>query len=143
MPFHYSQNELHTKYELETIYLRSSTTKQSSSAFIFRGLVMIVRLAVVLIFLNNDIVKFLVSSRKRKTLREVTNRKMHLFRRLISWRPLQNTNSRNSHLKSMKHRRDILYHFACVLSPASEPLPNLTMKSLESVSAHWDDIRYK
>ena len=84
MPFHFSQNELHTKYELKTIYLRSSKTKQSSSAFIFRGLVMVVRLAVVLIFLNNDKVKFLVSSLKRKTLHEVTNRKMHLFRRLIS-----------------------------------------------------------
>ena len=43
----------------------------------------------------------------------------------------------------MKHWRDILYHFACVLSPAYEPLPNLTMKSLESVSAHWDDLGYK
>ena len=37
------------KYELRTMYLRRSTTEHSFSAFIFRGLVMVVSFALVIL----------------------------------------------------------------------------------------------
>ena len=84
------------------MYLRSSKTKHSSSAFIFRGVVMIVRLAMVVFnFFNNEKVRFLVTSQIRKTIREITNSKIHLLRRFISWTPLQNTNIRICHRNSI------------------------------------------